>query len=73
MSLRLAAKDHKVTVKTTDKCSVLFDKLEEKELTGKGIVKLFYCGREMKPEEKIGNYTNEDSVITVFLRAPPSN
>lgn len=63
----MAAKDHKVTVRTADKCSVLLDKLKELDLLKGKSVRLFYCGREMKQDEKIGSYTSEDSVITVFL------
>lgn len=66
----MAAKDHKVTVKTTEKCKVLVDKLEKLKLTEGKSVRLFHGGKEMKYEDLVGNHAAEDSVVTVFLRNP---
>lgn len=64
----MAAQDHQVTVGTSQPVSVLADKLKEKNLSQGKVVKLFFCGKEMKQSDPIGSYTTEDAVVTVFLR-----
>lgn len=64
----MAAKDHPFTVGTGQPVSVLIDKLKENKLVEGKEVKLFYCGREMKQKELLGQYTTEDAVVIVFVR-----
>jgi hypothetical protein len=46
----------------------MIDKLNELKLVDGKSIRLFFCGKEMKQDEKIGSYTSEDAVITVFMR-----
>jgi ribosomal 50S subunit-associated protein YjgA (DUF615 family) len=64
-------KDYIVKVSNTEPCSVLIAELAKHENIQGKRTQLFFAGKMMQDIQPIGNFMNEDGVVSVFLRNQP--
>lgn len=68
MTLRIGAKDFPSDFSTSILCAQLAEKVKKEVPTEGKRILLFFGGKEMKPDQPIGQYLSEDAVVIAYLR-----